>query len=125
MRAGLAAALIVTAIVAPAQTQPASWPDKPVKLIVPAGPGGPNDVLARIVSQYLPATLGQSIIVENRVGAGGGTAAKAVAAADPDGYTLLVGNTAVLAVIPAVSRNPGYDPVLSFAPVVKLMDSMQ
>ncbi len=126
MRTNLvAAALLALACVQPATAQSPAWPEKPVHLIVPAGPGGPNDVLARIVSQYLPATLGQSIIVENRAGAGGGTAARAVAASDPDGYTLMVGNTAVLAVIPAVSRNPGYDPITSFAAVSKLMDSMQ
>jgi tripartite-type tricarboxylate transporter receptor subunit TctC len=119
------AVLVAAAAVQPARSQTASWPERPIRLIVPAGPGGPNDVLARIVSQYLPATIGQSIVVENRPGAGGGTAAKAVASADPDGYMLLVGNTAVLAVIPAVSRNPGYDPVASFAAIAKLMDSMQ
>jgi tripartite-type tricarboxylate transporter receptor subunit TctC len=119
------AALIAAAAIHPAQSQTLSWPEKPIRLIVPAGPGGPNDVLARIVSQYLPSAIGQSIVVENRTGAGGGTAAKAVAAAEPDGYTLLIGNTALLAVIPAVSRNPGYDPIASFTPIVKLMDSMQ
>jgi tripartite-type tricarboxylate transporter receptor subunit TctC len=124
MRVVFACALLVAISVQPAASQTA-WPDKPVRLIVPAGPGGPNDVLARIVAQFLPQTLGQSIVVENRPGAGGATAAKAVTAAEPDGYTLLVGNTAVLAVIPAVTREPGYDPIASFAPIAKLMDSMQ
>jgi tripartite-type tricarboxylate transporter receptor subunit TctC len=104
--------LVLSGAAEPAASQ-TTWPEKPVRLIVPAGPGGPNDVLARIVAQYLPPALGQSIVVENRTGGGGATAAKAVAAADPDGYTLMVGNTAVLAVIPAVSRNPGYDPIAS------------
>src|SRR5205807_3797771 len=69
-----------------------SYPTRPIKLIVPFPPGGPVDVTARIVSQYLPLMLGQSVIVENRSGAGGALGAKAVASADPDGYTLLCGN---------------------------------
>ena len=119
------AVLVAAAAVHPVRSQTTAWPEKPIRLIVPAGPGGPNDILARIVSQYLPATIGQNIVVENRPGAGGGTAAKAVAGADPDGYTLLIGNTAVLAVIPSVSRNPGYDPITSFSAIIKLTDSMQ
>src|SRR5262249_43847279 len=91
-----------------------SWPTKPIRIIVPAGAGGPNDVLARIVAQRLQPALGQIVVVENRPGAGGGIGARALAAAAPDGHTLLIGNTATLAVIPAVSRNPGYDAVRDF-----------
>jgi tripartite-type tricarboxylate transporter receptor subunit TctC len=119
----LAAALVIAAIV-PAQAQ--NWPDKqPIRLIVPAGPGGPNDVLARLVAQYLQPVFKQSVVVENRPGAGGGIGARAVATAAPDGYTLLIGNTATLAVIPAVSRNPGYDSAKDFVAVGKLIDAEQ
>src|SRR5262245_10773332 len=105
----------------PAQAQ--SYPSKVIKLMVPAGPGGPTDILARLVGDRMAAALGQPVVVENRGGAGGAIAAKAVAAAEPDGYTLLFGNTATLANIPAVSKGAGYDPTKNFAAVAKVMDS--
>jgi tripartite-type tricarboxylate transporter receptor subunit TctC len=105
----------------PARAQ--SYPSKVIKMVVPAGPGGPTDVLARLVAERMVAALGQSVIIDNRGGAGGAIAAKAVAGADPDGYTLLFGNTATLANIPAVSKSAGYDPVRNFAAVAKVMDS--
>ena len=100
------------------------YPNKAIKLIVPAAPGGPTDVPARIASQIL-ARLGQPAVVENRPGAGGALGARAVAAAAPDGYTLLVANTSVLAVIPAVSASAGYDPVKNFVPIVRMTESFQ
>src|SRR5215510_8630856 len=102
-----------------------TYPDKPIKIIVPSAAGGPTDVPARLASQILPPRLGQPIVIENRPGAGGAIGAKAVATAAPDGYTLLVGNTSVLAVIPAVSASAGYDPARSFAPVAKISESYQ
>jgi tripartite-type tricarboxylate transporter receptor subunit TctC len=99
------------------------YPSKVIKLVVPAGPGGPTDLLARLIGERMAATLGQAVIVDNRGGAGGAIAARAVAAAEPDGYTLLFGNTATLANIPAVSKSAGYDPTKSFAAVAKIMDS--
>lgn len=91
---------------------------------MPSAPGGPTDIPARLLSQILPK-LGQPAIVENRPGAGGAIGARAVAGAAPDGYTLLIGNTSVLAVIPAVSASAGYDPAKSFAPVAKISESYQ
>jgi tripartite-type tricarboxylate transporter receptor subunit TctC len=99
-------------------------PDKPIRLIVPAGPGGPTDVPARLLSQILPK-LGQPVVVENRAGAGGAIGARAVVAAPPDGYTLLVGNTSVFAVAPAVSASAGYDPTRQLAAVAKFSESYQ
>jgi tripartite-type tricarboxylate transporter receptor subunit TctC len=90
---------------------------------VPFGPGGPTDVAARVVSQLLQAALGQSVVIENRPGAGGATGTKSVAVAEPDGYTLLIGTSATLGVLPALVKNPGYDPVTSFAAVAKIADS--
>jgi tripartite-type tricarboxylate transporter receptor subunit TctC len=101
-----------------------TFPDRPIRLIVPAGPGGPTDLPARLVSQILPK-LGQPAVVENRAGAGGAIGARAVAIAAPDGYTLLVGNTSVLAVFPAVSASAGYDPAKNFTPVAKVSESYQ
>ena len=100
-----------------------SYPSKVIKLVVPAGPGGPTDILARLVADRMTAALGQPVVIDNRGGAGGAIAARAVAAADPDGYTLLFGNTATLANIPAVSNSAGYDPARSFVAVAKIMDS--
>jgi tripartite-type tricarboxylate transporter receptor subunit TctC len=102
-----------------------AYPEKPIKIIVPAAPGSPSDVPARIASQILTSRLGQPVVVENRPGAGGGLGAKIAAAAAPDGYTLLIGNSSNLAAIPAVSDNAGYDPVTSFAPIVRIMEGFQ
>ena len=101
-----------------------TYPDRPIRLIVPAAPGGPTDVLARLLSQILPR-LGQPVVIENRPGAGGAIGARFVATALPDGYTLLVGNTSVLAVIPAVSAGAGYDPGKQFAAVAKVSEGYQ
>jgi tripartite-type tricarboxylate transporter receptor subunit TctC len=94
-------AAILLAPSAPASAQ--TYPNRVVKMIVPAGPAGPTDLLGRLVAGALSNSLGQSFIIENR--GGGGLGAKAAAVAPADGYTLLVGNTATLANIPAVSRN--------------------
>ena len=102
-----------------------AYPTKVIKMIVPAGPGGPTDVLARLVADRMAAALGQPVIIDNRGGGGGAIGAKAVAAADPDGYTLLFGNTATLANIPAISKSAGYDSAKNFAGVAKVMDSYQ
>ncbi len=103
-----------------------SYPQKPVKLIVPAPAGGPTDVPGRLVADGLSNLLGQRFVVENRVGAGGLIAGEYVARAAPDGYTLLYANTSVLAVNPALqgAKTP-YDPVKSFAPVGFVSNSPQ
>ena len=105
----------------PAHSQ--NYPARTIKLVVPFGPGGPTDVSARLVAQIVQSGLGHSVVIENRPGAGGATGSKSVAAADPDGYTLLIGTSATLGVVPALVRNPGYDPIKSFAPVAKVADS--
>jgi tripartite-type tricarboxylate transporter receptor subunit TctC len=119
------ALLVASAFVfaAPAALQAQSYPSKTIKLVVPFGPGGPTDVAARVASQVLQSALGQSVVIENRPGAGGATGTKSVAVADPDGYTLLIGTSATLGVVPALVKSPGYDPVTSFAPVAKIADS--
>jgi tripartite-type tricarboxylate transporter receptor subunit TctC len=114
------AVAVSSAGTAPAQT----YPDKPIRLIVPAAPGGPTDIPARLLSQILPK-LGQPVVIENRAGAGGAIGARAVVAAAPDGYTLLVGNTSVFAVAPAVSASVGYDPKTQLAAVAKFSESYQ
>ena len=93
-----------------------SYPDRPIKLIVPFPPGGPTDYVARLVAQHVSASLGQ-VVIDNRAGAGGTIAAKAVAGADPDGYTLLYGSSATLGIAPALYKSVDYDPIRSFAPI--------
>ena len=94
-----------------------SYPARPIKMIVPFAPGGPADTMARLAAQRLSTGLNQTVVVDNRPGAGGSIATKAAAGADPDGYTLLFGNTATFAVGPAVYANIGYDPIKQFAPI--------
>jgi tripartite-type tricarboxylate transporter receptor subunit TctC len=115
------AGLSTVMLTAPALTQ--TYPTKTIKLVVPFGPGGPTDVSARLVSQVVQSALGQSVVIENRPGAGGATGTKSVATAEPDGYTLLIGTSATLGVVPALVKSPGYDPIKSFAPVAKVADS--
>jgi tripartite-type tricarboxylate transporter receptor subunit TctC len=93
-----------------------SYPERPIKLIVPFGAGGPPDVAARIIGDYLTGHLG-AIVVENRPGAGGTIAAKAVAGMPPDGYTLLLATSGALSIGAQLYRNAGYDSVTSFAPI--------
>lgn len=100
-----------------------NYPERTIKLVVPFGPGGPTDVAARLVSQVLQNAFGQNVVIENRPGAGGGTGSKSVANAAPDGYTLLIGTSATLGVVPAVMKNAGYDPVTSFVPVARVSDT--
>ncbi len=107
----------------PARAVAQNYPDHLIKIVVPFAPGGPVDVVARLVAQRMSAILGQSVIVENRGGGGGVIGAKAVANAAPDGYTLLFGNVSTLAVIPAVARNKDYDPARNFVPVAMVSDS--
>jgi tripartite-type tricarboxylate transporter receptor subunit TctC len=93
-----------------------SWPQKPVKMIVPFPPGGVTDSLARITADWLAQRLGQAVVPENRPGASGAIAAELVARAEPDGYTLLAAAAPQLAVVPHVQK-VNYDPVKDFAPI--------
>jgi tripartite-type tricarboxylate transporter receptor subunit TctC len=94
----------------------AGYPERLIRLIVPFAAGGPVDVMARLVAQDLSAKFGQSVIVEDRPGAGGTIASKLVAGAAPDGYTLLFASAGSLAISPSLYKNLGYDPV-AFVPV--------
>lgn len=107
---------------ATAQTAPA-WPTRPITLVVPFPAGGGNDAMARIVADKLSAVLGQQVIVDNRGGGGGNIGTRAVARAQPDGYTLLLGHTGTISVNPSLFAGAGYDPRKDFAPI-GLMASM-
>lgn len=95
----------------------AAYPDKPVRLIVPFPAGGATDVMARGMSQRLGTELGTQVIVDNRGGAGGTTAAEAAAHAAPDGYTLFFATMGTQAINPALSPRLRYDPLKDFAPI--------
>jgi tripartite-type tricarboxylate transporter receptor subunit TctC len=94
-----------------------SYPARPIKLIVPFPAGGPPDVIARILADQMTTRLGQTVVVENRPGAGATIGTRSVATAEPDGYTLLFSSTTSLSIAPALFKNVDYDPVKSFAPV--------
>ena len=97
-----------------------TYPDKPIKLIVPFPPGGPIDTMGRLVADHLSKGLGQQVVVENRPGAGSTIGYKAVASAEPDGYTLLFGSSGSLATAPALYVNLGLEPLKQFAPVASV-----
>lgn len=114
-----AGALLFVAWSAAAQQ---AYPNKPVRLVIPAAPGGGTDTLGRLIARKLSLGLGQSVIVENRGGAGGNIATGLVAKSAPDGYTLILVNTA-FSVAPSLYRNPGFDAERDFAPITHLMIS--
>ena len=93
------------------------YPSRPIRIIVPYAPGGGADTVARIVARRVSDTLGQPIVIENRTGAGAILGTEFVAKAEPDGYTLLLGQSGPISINPAVYKDLRYDPVKDFAPV--------
>jgi tripartite-type tricarboxylate transporter receptor subunit TctC len=116
----LAAMLVVAlgaAIADAGKAAAQNYPAKPIRLIVPFAPGGPADVIGRIIGQQVGIILGQNLVVENRAGAGGTIGARMAAMAEPDGYTLMFANTSTLSINPAVYHHLDYDPAKTFVPV--------
>jgi tripartite-type tricarboxylate transporter receptor subunit TctC len=114
--------LAVASWTSAAFAQTTSYPVKPIRLIIPYPPGGGTDVIARPLAQKLSENLGQQVIVDNRGGAGGNIGMEFVAKSAPDGYTLVVGLTAQLAVNPSLFPKLPYDPLKDFAPITLLGD---
>ena len=112
LKLSLSALVLIFAAMANAQP----FPSKPIKIIVPFPAGGTVDFFARVISTKLSEALGQSVLVENRSGAGGNIAAEAVAKAAPDGYTLLMGSE-IIAINTSLYSKIGYDPVKDLAPI--------
>ncbi len=94
-----------------------SYPGRTITMVIPFPPGGSTSIVGRVIADKMSQLLGQSIVVDNRGGAGGTVGTKAVAKSDPDGYTLLLGYTGTLAIGPSLYKNAGYDPRKDFAPI--------
>jgi tripartite-type tricarboxylate transporter receptor subunit TctC len=117
-RLGLALPFLSLAAASSAQTP--TWPSRPIRLIVPFAPGGTTDVVGRLAAEKLGPRLGQTMLVENRPGAGATLGAQLVARAEPDGHTLLVSSSTSHGVSPAIYPNIGYDPMADFAHIALL-----
>jgi tripartite-type tricarboxylate transporter receptor subunit TctC len=115
MKYSLPSLWLLLTLLVPAHAQPAS--DKPVRIVVPFAAGGPTDVVARVLAPKLAAALKRTVIVENRVGATGAIGASYVAKSTPDGDTLLLGTSSIMAANPNLSTNLPFDSVNDFAPV--------
>ena len=111
-----ASATVLVAIAA-ASAGAQAYPSRPIRMIVPFTPGGSTDIYARTLSPKLGDALGQQVVVDNRAGAGGAVGAELAAKSPPDGYTLWIGQTANLAIGPALRKKALYDPVRDFAPI--------
>ena len=110
----------LAAPIASLQAQGAGWPNKPIRIIVPGGPGGVTDIRARWLGERLSPVLGQSVVIENRVGAGGNLGTAAAARSPPDGYTLVIVHIGTMAINPHLYANPGYDPLVDLLPITQV-----
>ncbi|SFK15815.1 Bug family tripartite tricarboxylate transporter substrate binding protein [Falsiroseomonas stagni] len=119
-RALMGAAATLLPLPGLAQAQ-ANWPSKPVRFIIPFAPGGPVEIPARFIAEHLQRRLGQPFIVETRPGAGGLLGTRAVMAT-PDAHNFLF-TTSAITILPAVMRDPGYDPIADFMPVSIVLDA--
>jgi tripartite-type tricarboxylate transporter receptor subunit TctC len=106
--------IALAALLGSAAARSQTYPERPVRIVVPFGAGGQSDVLTRILAQELSLSMGQSFFVDNKTGAGGNIGAEAVAKAKPDGYTLLLLSNGILSINPALYRNVPFDPAKDF-----------
>jgi tripartite-type tricarboxylate transporter receptor subunit TctC len=125
MKKNLAAIFLATAAAAvsfSAFAQSSAYPSKPIRLIVPAAPGGGTDILGRLVGQKLSENFGQSVVIENRGGAGGVIAAEYVARMPPDGHTVLIADIRTFGLAPSLYKSLPYDPIRNFSPITGGVD---
>jgi tripartite-type tricarboxylate transporter receptor subunit TctC len=115
-------AVIAFTAVAAAHAVAQTYPTKPIRVVVPFPPGGAVDFYARVVQQPLSEMLGQPVVIDNKSGASGMVGAEAVAKAAPDGYTLLLGNIASLAIDVGIYPKMAYDPLKDFTPIIRTVD---
>jgi tripartite-type tricarboxylate transporter receptor subunit TctC len=118
-------ATVLAGLVLAAAAQAQSWPQKPVRFIVPFPPGGATDISARMVGQELQEIWGQTVVIENRGGAGGGVGAAEAARAAPDGYTLFFPSGSVVTANQHIYAKMAYDPEKDFVPVTKVVSGPQ
>ena len=126
--AGLFRATIILLTLAPwacAHARAETYPSRPVRLMVPAAPGGVTDVVARITADYLSARTNQSVVVDNRAGAGGNLATDAVAKSDPDGYTLGIVASGNVVINPFLYSRMPFDPMIDLVPVASIAEAPQ
>ncbi len=116
------AALLCGFFAATAPAQAETWPSRPLKLIVPQGPGAGTDVIARLIADAMTQRLGQPMVVENMPAASGLLAHQAAARATPDGYTFLLATVSGLAINPVTTKSLSYDPARDFTPVAMVVD---
>lgn len=110
-------ALLALAAALPLPALAQTFPDRPIRFVIPWPPGGTNDIVGRLVSDGMAARLGQPVVIENRGGAGGALGAEVVAKAQPDGYTIVLGGSGSLTINQLVRRRLPYDPATAFAPI--------
>jgi tripartite-type tricarboxylate transporter receptor subunit TctC len=120
MKAVLRILVLAFGVLAAPLAQAQTYPDRPIKLLVPLQAGSAVDIVARLVAEKVGVILKQSVYVENQPGAAGMIGVRGVARSAPDGYTILVANDSVLTMIPAVEPDAGYDPQKDLVPVVRL-----
>jgi len=123
MRAWIACfcVLLATAMAGPASAQSDSFPSRPITIIVPFPPGGSSDVVTRIVAQKLADNLKINVVIDNRGGGGGAPGAIAAKQAAPDGYTLLLANNGLFAILPALTPGINFDPIKDYQPITPIV----
>ena len=114
------AAAVIAALCAMPSAHAQTYPSRPVTLVLGFAPGGPSDVMARVFSKKLEQVLGQPVVIENRTGAGGNIAGEMVARAAPDGYTILLANSGILAANAILYKRTGFDAETDFAPITRV-----
>jgi tripartite-type tricarboxylate transporter receptor subunit TctC len=121
LRATAGAVLLVACASAAAQSPIASYPSKPVKIVIPLGPGNSLEIATRIVAEKLAAALGQPFVIEAQPGAAGQIGTARVARSPADGYTLLAANDGIITMLPSMKKQLPYDPVRDFAPIAQMI----
>ena len=122
-RSVLAASMALPFVAGPAWSASGDYPDRPIRLVVPLGPGGVSDIMGRLIAEHAGKLLGQPIVVDNRPGAGGVIGSSVVAQAPADGYNLLLGTIGTLAISPSMTVKMPYDPDTAFTPISLLAGS--